>query len=157
MTAISCSSGRSRSRVRGTPMWLLRLPCGGQHPVAGGQHSGEQLLGGGFAVGAGNGQHRAAELLPVVVGQGLQGQQRVGGEGVAGGVGGGQGGIVHHGKAGPGGHCLRGEISPPKAGAVQGEEQGAGLGLARIGADEAPGLSEPGVEKGGFRRVHNYF
>ena len=104
------------------PDVVVQVADGGQHPELLGQHGREQLLGGGFAVRARDGQHRNSELLAVLPGQLLQRQQRVGGEGVAGRVGGSQGGIVDNGVAGPFLQGLCGEISPPKAGAIEREE-----------------------------------
>ena len=56
------------------PDVVVQVADGGQHPELLGQHGREQLLGGGFAVRARDGQHRNSELLAVLPGQLLQRQ-----------------------------------------------------------------------------------
>ena len=52
---------------------VVEVALGVEHVVFLGEHSGNQLLGGGFAVGASNADHRDVELATVLTGQVLKG------------------------------------------------------------------------------------
>ena len=57
---------------------VVQVALGGTYPVGGAQRGLDKLLGGGLAVGAGQADHRNAELPAVVGRQGFEGFQRVG-------------------------------------------------------------------------------
>ena len=57
---------------------VVEVALGGRHPVAAGEDGGDQLLGGGFAVGAGDADDGDGEVAAVLAGKLLEGAQHVG-------------------------------------------------------------------------------
>ena len=70
--------GPARSTVSGSPSSLLKDPRVATVSARGGEHAGEQVLGGGLALRPGDGQHRdVRQPAQHVVGQRGQGVARV--------------------------------------------------------------------------------